>query len=103
MPFSMIQYNTISSMSNPTISAVFGENTVAPIFLCTSDGYPEPTITWRVPHEAGFPNGVSTQAGGQELVWSRQFEYSDSMVYECVSENELGRSITTMELLVQCS
>ena len=90
-------------MSNPTISAVFGENTVAPIFMCVSDGYPLPTITWRASRETGFPNGVTTQNDEQQLVWTRPLEYTDSMQYECVSENDLGMSITTMELLVQCS
>ncbi len=90
-------------MSNPTISPIFGENTVAPIFMCISDGYPEPTIMWRATRAAGFPNGVTTQGEEQQLVWTRLFEYTDSMQYECVSENELGMSITTMELLVQCS
>ena len=98
----MIQYKSVSSMSSPIISAIFGELTIAPVFMCTSDGYPEPTITWRATSETVFPNGVTTQAEGQELVWTRSFEHTDSMQYECVSENELGVSITTMDLLVQC-
>ena len=89
-------------MSSLIISPIFGESTIAPVFMCTSNGYPEPTITWRATSETGFPNGVTTQAEGQELVWTRPFEYTDSMQYECVSENELGTSITTMNLLVPC-
>ncbi len=89
-------------MSSPIISPIFGESTVAPVFMCTSNGYPKPTITWQATSETGFPNGVTTQAEGQELVWTRRFEYTDSMQYECVSENELGASTTTMNLLVPC-
>ena len=39
--------------------------------------------------------------GVYELAWTRPLEYTDSGLYECVSESPNGVSISTLDLTVQ--
>ena len=98
-PFSVIRYNLISSISSQILLADFLHGSIAPNFICSSDGRPDPQISWQ--KAGGFPNGVEIKSDGSELVWGRRLEYTDSGQYECVSENILEINDVILKLTVQ--
>ena len=110
-PPSAIISNFQQSSMSLSVAMMVGET--APLFTCTSSGYPEPTITWLYEgafssdHENGLPDGViladaSREMEARELLWQRALQYTDSGTYRCTASNGFGTSDATLDLLVRC-
>ena len=81
------------------------EGDSAPTFSCSSEGAPQPTLSWRG-QDGGvaLPSGVTMAPTSQNLalVWSRALQYTDSGNYVCNASNSVGSSAVRLELLVRC-
>lgn len=79
---------TINDTST-TVSTIVTEKQPAEL-ICTADGYPRPTITWRREHNAILPNGGHSLNGNSLKIKSTHKE--DRGTYYCSADNGIGQA-----------
>ena len=68
-------------------------NSTLAIINCTSEGYPQPTISWRKSGEEVLPDGdrVVVETGGSLII--RSVMMSDAGDYRCVATNAVDQDV----------
>ena len=80
--------------------------TIPPAIICSSDGYPTPSLTWMFNGDP-LPDGViqghielSDGLSHIQLQWHRGLRSSDNGTYMCVAQSELGTSTAILNIIV---
>ena len=104
-PTAGVGYTTHSSQPSLTIS--LNILTIPPTVICSSDGYPAPTLTWMfnediLPADDVIQTHIELSDGLShvQLQWLRGLSYKDNGTYMCVAQNELDTSTAVLNIVV---
>ena len=90
---------------NQTISLVAQQGDPGPSLLCSSDGSPPSSHAWKkLSVDSGINDvtwDVMSGEQGLAMVWNRPLMYEDSGHYICNANNNVGKSIVQVYLLVK--
>jgi hypothetical protein len=102
-PVARVTYNSASSSTHSVV--LFSGEQTKPIFRCSADGRPSPSISWDISHShSTTPSSIhytyELTRSELSLVWEEPVEPADSGLYQCVASNPWGESRASVYLTV---